>query len=165
MCLYFFSSTLFLINFSLFSINFSLFFYFIFFNVFSKKQTIILNTDGWNHQHLHLQSSNGVNKLTSAIAKAKLQVVFFTCFVFFAFFCIFAYKHAKFWDSIIVVAILLHNPILTPPNPPTLTPLTSLYLSAQSRVTTMQNCKIGLGTKFHSIFFYLPIFYLLYISK
>ena len=111
---------------------------------------------------IELQWRQQTNKYYS---KGKTTSCFFTCFVFFAFFCIFSYKHAKFWDSIIVVAILVHNPILTPPNTLTLTPLTSLYLSAWSRVPTTQNCKIGLGTKFHSIFFYLSIFYLLYISK
>ena len=139
MCLYFFSSTLFLINFSLFSINFSLFKKK---NMFFQKKHYYIDTDGWNHQHFQLQSSNGVNKLTSAIAKAKLQVVFYM-FCVFCIFCIFAYKHAKFWDSIIVVAILVHNPILTPPKPPTLTPLTNLYLGAQSRLQNWTRYKIS----------------------
>ena len=45
-----------------------------------------------------------------------------------------SYYHAKFWASSLkldqVMAILVHDPPLTPLKPPPLMPLTSLYLSA-----------------------------------
>ena len=45
-----------------------------------------------------------------------------------------SYYRPKFWPSSSkidrVMAILVHNPLLTPLNPPPLTPLISLYLSA-----------------------------------
>ena len=37
------------------------------------------------------------------------------------------------------MAILVHDPPLTPLNPPPLMPLTSLYLSILSRATNMRN--------------------------
>ena len=40
------------------------------------------------------------------------------------------------------MAILVKDPLLTPLNPPPLMPLTSLYLSSWSRVTTMQNFRL-----------------------
>ena len=57
-----------------------------------------------------------------------------------------SYYHAKFqaFSSKIdrVVAILVQDPLLTPLNPLTLTPLTSLCLMAWSRVTIIQNVKL-----------------------